>query len=469
MFIGRKKELKELIEKLNNDRFVSILLYGRRRIGKTKLIKEAAKSFNGTYIYYECKRGLLVDNLNAFNDEINRVFKSNFRFDSFKNALNFIFDYSKENLTLLAIDEFPYLVESHPAIVSNVRDLIDAYNMHSKMKFILSGSYVQAMKSLNDGESETLGRFTSIIPLETFDYFDSAKFYPNYSEEDKILMYSIFGGVAFFNRLIDGSKSPLENIKKLLIDKHSILQLEVENTILSETNKASLANSVVNLIGSGVNKYSDIVNRLTSGNKEKINPDYILKKLIDMEIIEKVSPINDQSNKKKTFYCFKDNLMEFYFRYIYANKNANSILSADDFYEIFIKDDLFAKYLPYKFEQISKEFLIRANKAHRISPLFYEIGTYSYKDQNNKINRQFDLVTKDKSGYISYECKFKDRPINKSIITEEEYQIISSGIDVYKLGFISKNGFEDNIDKEKYNLFSLKDFYDFDDWICTMK
>ena len=462
MFIGRKKELTELKEKINNNRFEAILLYGRRRIGKTELIKEATKSFDGIYIYYECKRGLLIDNINGLNDEINRALKFNLKFDTFKSALKFMFEHSKDKKILIAIDEFPFLVEQDASIVSDIRDLIDAYNMISKTKLIISGSFVQVMKGLNDGKSETYGRFTSIIPLETFDYFDSSKFYSNYTDEEKILTYSIFGGVAFFNRLIDETKSPIENVKKLVLEKNSILQLEVENTILSETNKIGLANSIVNLIGVGNTKYSDISNKLASSKNEKINPDYILKKLIDMEIIEKVSPINDSSNKKKTFYRFKDNLMEFYFRYIYRNKNANSFLAVDDFYNLFVEQDLLEKYLPYKFENISKEFLIRANKSHKISPLFYEIGTYFFNDAKNKINGQFDLVTKDKNGYISYECKYRNKPIDKSVINEEEYQIKASELDFYKLGFISKSGFDD-VDSNKYNLFSLKDFYAFND------
>ena len=83
MFIGREKELEELVEKINNDRFESILIYGRRRIGKTKLIKEATRSANCKVIYYECKRALLNDNLKDFNNEINNVLKTEFTFDSF--------------------------------------------------------------------------------------------------------------------------------------------------------------------------------------------------------------------------------------------------------------------------------------------------------------------------------------------------------------------------------------------------
>ena len=462
MFIGRDNELKGLSEKLNNDRFESILIYGRRRIGKTELIKEAIKNLNCVSIYFECKLSFLNENLIDFNNEVNRVLNCDFRFDSFKKILKFLFDYSRKEKIVLVIDEFPYLLQSKALIISDIRDLIDEYCMNSKMKIILSGSLVQVMKNLNDSSSETYGRFTSIIPLTAFDYFDSSKFYDNYSDEEKILMYSVFGGVAFFNSLIDSSLTALDNIKKLILNKNSILQLEVENMVISEVSKISLANSVVNIIGEGNTKYSDIVNRLTSNKSEKVNPDYILKKLIDLEIIEKVYPINEKNNKKRTFYRFKDNLMEFYYRYIYRYKNANSYLTVDDFYDEFVKEDLLSKYLPLKFENISKEFLIRANQKHKISPLFYDIGTYFFNDSKLKINRQFDLVTEDKNGYIAYECKFKDKPLSKKTINEEEYQIISSGLNVYKLGFISKSGFDKNIDQDRYNLFSLDDFYKLD-------
>ncbi len=461
MFIGRTKELHELTEKLNNDRFESILLYGRRRIGKTELIKEAAKSFNGTYIYYECKRSLLGDNIEGFNTTLKRVFNINFSFQNIKDALNYVFEYSKNNKILLVIDEFPYLWETLPIIVSDIRDLIDEYKSQTNMKFILSGSYVDVMKNLNDGHSETYGRFTSIIPLKAFDYYDSSLFYPNYSNEDKILMYSIFGGIAFFNSLIDNTKSALENIKKLIIEPNSILQLEIEYTIAAETNKIPAVNSVIELISRGIIKYTDIANNLSSKNTSKVNPDYLIKKLLDLEIIEKVVPINEKENKKKIFYRFHDNLMEFYYRYIYRNKNMNTILSADDFYKEIIEDDLKTKYIPKKFENISKEFLIRLNKTHKINPLIYEIGTYSFDDSRKKINRQFDVVTLDKIGYISYECKYSDNPIDNSVINEEEYQKIASNLSFYKLGFISKSGFTNNIDNTKYNLFSLDDFYTF--------
>ena len=116
-------------------------------------------------------------------------------------------------------------------------------------------------------------------------------------------------------------------------------------------------------------------------------------------------------------------------------------------------------YLPKKFEQVSKEFLVRANKKHLIDPLIHEIGTYSFDDRKSKIKRQFDVVTKDSNGYISYECKFTKAPIDLTVIHEEEYQIKNCGIDFYKLGFISRTGFSEEVSRTEYNCIELSEFY----------
>ena len=118
------------------------------------------------------------------------------------------------------------------------------------------------------------------------------------------------------------------------------------------------------------------------------------------------------------------------------------------------------KYIPHKFEDISKEFLIRANIQGKISPVFFDIGEYNYDNQREGINRQFDIVTEDENGFISYECKYTDAPIDNSDVKEELFQTSDlPNIHFYKLGFISKNGFADEIERDQYNTFTLEDFY----------
>ena len=270
-------------------------------------------------------------------------------------------------------------------------------------------------------------------------------------------MYSVFGGLPYFNSLINPELSADENIVNLIIKKDSILEHEITEMVLSETNKISLLNDLINIIGSGTTKYSDIVSKLNQYSGSR--PDYLLNKLIDMNIISKVTPINDKNNSKKMFYRFDDNLIHFYYKYIFNNPYSINRTDATFFYDKFVKEDFERQYIPKKFENISQEFLLRCNFEGKLENIIMEIGTYLYDDSKLKINREFDVVTKDKLGYISYECKYTNKPISMKIIEEEIKQTQDLNIKFYKLGFISKTGFINDVDKDKYVCFELNDFY----------
>ena len=459
MFIGRERELNELKEKLENRRFESLLIYGRRRIGKTALIREAASSFHGRFLYYECRRSLFSDNLDGLNRLLQRSFGHSFSFPEFRDILHFVLEKAKTERVLFVLDEFPFLMLEKPSVVSDIRDILDAYRDQSSLKLILSGSYVDMMKSLIEGNSETFGRFTGVIHLKPFDYYDAAQFYPDYTPEEKLMMYAVFGGIAFFNSLIDPQKTPLENIQQLVVQPDSILQLEIEHTISAETSKIPMVNSVIEMIGEGETKYSEIRKKLLSKLGKEVNIDYLLKKLTEMEILEKKVPINDSKNRKRTFYVFADNLMQFYYQFIFPYKAMNSIMPVNAFFQEFVENKFLERYLPLKFEKVTREYLIRANQKGLLSPPIYNIGTYFFDDARNRVNRQFDVVTQDRNGYISYECKYSASPISLSVIQEEEYQVRECGLSFYKLGFASRSGFSESVPPEKYSLLTLREMY----------
>ena len=305
--------------------------------------------------------------------------------------------------------------------------------------------------------SHSYGRFNHILSIRPFDYYLSSFFYPNYSDEDKIKMFSVFGGVPYFNSFINPNKSADENIINLLVKKDSILEHEIVEMIFAETNKINLLNDLIGIIGSGTTKYRNIVSKLNQYNGSR--PDYLLNKLIDMNIIRKVTPINDKNNNKKMYYQFEDNLIHFYYKYIFNNPFSINRTDANFFYQKFIKEDFEKEYIPKKFERISMDYLLKCNFKGILKETIMDIGTYSFDDSKNKINREFDVVTKDSKGYISYECKFTNCPITNKIIEEEIRQTQNLDIHFYKLGFISKSGFAADVDKEKYNCFNLNDFY----------
>ena len=461
MFIGRSEEIKEIREALDSSNFEAIILYGRRRIGKTEIIKEAIKDTKMPIVNYECKKTSTNYNLDMLTQVLVETFNYGpLKFDSYDLLFDFVFKESLKKEYILIIDEFSFLLEEDFSIESSLARSIDKYKNESKLKLIISGSYVDMMTKMIEYGSHSYGRFNHILLIRPFDYYLSSFFYPNYSAEDKIKMFSVFGGVPYFNSFIDPKKSADENIINLIVKKDAILEHEIEEMILSETNKINLLNDLIAIIGSGTTKYKDIVSKLNQYNGSR--PDYLLNKLIDMNIIRKVTPINDKNNNKKMYYQFEDNLIHFYYKYIFSNPFSINRTDAKFFYQKFIKEDLEKEYIPKKFERISMDFLLKCNFKGIIKETIMDIGTYSFDDAKNKVNREFDVVTKDSKGYISYECKYSNSPITNAIIEEELKQTQSLDIHFYKLGFISKSGYDLDVDKEKYNCFSLSEFYNID-------
>lgn len=461
MFVGREKEIKEIKEALGSNHFEAILVYGRRRVGKTETIKQAIKDSSLKVFAYECQKTSLETNVKKLGNVINDFLGiKGVEYASFETALDALFRFSLERGLVVVIDEFSFLLEKDPSLESAIAVLIDQYKERSKMKLVLSGSYVNLMKHMVEGGAHSYGRFSHILPIRPFDYYQSSLFYPDWSEEDKLIAYSAFGGVAYFNSLIDPNKPVLENIKGLILKRDSILEHEIQEMLLSETKKIDFLNDIIALLGRGVDKYSDIVSILSQ--EKAARPKYLLDKLIDMDLIEVRYPLNEKNNKKQQRYFFKDNLLHFYFRFVFNSNYVFLRENADFFFDKFVKEPLFHEYLPRMFEVVAKQFLVKKNLLGQINPPFYEIGEYVYHDKKQRKNRQFDLVSIDENGFISYECKFTKEPIHNADIKEEIIQTKDlDGISFYRLGFISKNGFAENIEKADHIFFTLKDFYQF--------
>ena len=177
-----------------------------------------------------------------------------------------------------------------------------------------------------------------------------------------------------------------------------------------------------------------------------------------MEVVEKTSPINDSSNKKKISYRISDNLSLFYYRYIFKYASQLKIMDSEVFYKKYIEKDFEENYVPHQFENMAKQYLIKQNKAGKIEPVFEKIGKYYYDNPAEHKNGEFDVVTQDEFGYVFYEVKFKKTPITKAVIDEEISQVRATGLECHKYAFISRSGF--NCRKRKnLNLITLDDMY----------
>ena len=162
MFVGRKEELSELISYLNSNKQENIIIYGRRRIGKSELIKEALRITNKQFIFYQATETSQIENIRALSKVVGHRFNlGNVVFESFEAIFDFLFSQKEEYI--LVIDEYPYLSNVTLGLDSIIQKSIDTYKNKSKLKVVLLGSYIDIMSKLNHSDQPLFGRITNVV------------------------------------------------------------------------------------------------------------------------------------------------------------------------------------------------------------------------------------------------------------------------------------------------------------------
>ena len=194
MFYGRKIERKKLCTMFQTDGQMISLIYGRRRIGKSELIKQVLKETEIKSIYYECKQTTEQNNVDSLAELISELFEfPKPAFENMEVLLQFLFQKAEKEQLILVLDEYPYLRENSKGLDSILQSVIDHYKDTSNMKLIVCGSYVDTMKALLEKQNPLYGRIDLTINLKPMDYYESALFYSEFSDEDKVRLFSVFG------------------------------------------------------------------------------------------------------------------------------------------------------------------------------------------------------------------------------------------------------------------------------------
>lgn len=456
-FLGRKEELRKLSKFLACNDQQACLVLGRRRVGKSALIKEALQKSDIEFIYYECKQTSETNNVQSLARLIaEKMSLPRLDFRDMEECLTYLVENAAKNNFCLVLDEYPYLRDCIKGLDSILQCLIDKYADESHMKLILCGSFVDVMKSLLLVENPLYGRINLTIDLKPMDYYEASLFYPDFCNEDKVRLYSVFGGIPYYNKYINHKESVKENIIRLVSSQGAMLENEVMTYLKSEISKMTNANEIFESMARGFSRYSDILSQSHVSSSPAMAD--VLDKLIRMNLVKKQAPINDENNKRKSGYYISDNLSLFYYRFIFRNTSQQSIMSPEVFYNRYIDKEFEAYHVPLVFEEICKQYLIRLNWFGEIPVVFDKIGKYYYDDKKNKTNGEFDIVTQDPEGFIFYEAKFRKEPITQAMIEKEIQQVKATGLYCYKYGFFSKSGFSAE-KKDNYIFYSIDDLY----------
>ncbi|MBE6136303.1 MAG: ATP-binding protein [Erysipelotrichaceae bacterium] len=440
MFVGRQKEI-QIIEEFADKRNQALLVYGKRRVGKTTLINHALNN-KKNFICFECLKDTLIENVKSFvNLCVNKgiVIPEYVSRDSFVSLFQYL--NTLDDRFYIVVDEYPYLKELNDSqtIDSHFQSIIDNYL--SNINLIISGSQVRMMETVLKEGNPLFGRFNKIIKLRELNYIEAKEFYPSYSIYDSIIMRSIFGGSPFVNQEIDDSLNYEDNIIHTLLDENSMIYQYADKVLLTDVSGELQARRILSYLGNSRKKYKEIQDKLDNKNTGIINR--ALDSLVELELVRKVQPINKKTDKKKGYYEISDNVLRFYYTYIYQNKNIIQDIGTRNFYNNYIKDTLIS-FVSLRFEDQVKEYyslLSRNNIRNDIK----EIGTYYYDDPISQTNGQFDVVINCNDGYEICEVKYYKDPLSVDLINHEVDQIFKiKEIKVERISLVNVNGFTNN-------------------------
>ncbi len=298
--IGRTRELEQ-IEKLNaSGHFEFLIMYGRRRVGKTTILQEFSRRHE--VIFYSAQEKNDALNLRDFSRVVQLYYSKQYiaPFPSWSEALSYITSRAAEQKTILIIDEFPFMAGPNPSIKSILQHEIDHHWKDLNLFLILCGSSVSFMiNEIMGYESPLYGRVTSSMEVKPFDYLDSALFFPEYSVEEKLLAYGILGGVPRYLNAFSSKQSIRDNIKNAILDSGAFLYDEPQMLLRSELREPCIYNSILEAISKGQNKVTEIADAI---HEDKSKCSKYLTTLQTIRLVEKCTPCGEPVGEKNNLH-----------------------------------------------------------------------------------------------------------------------------------------------------------------------
>ena len=412
MFIGRNTELKTLDKLYRSNKFEFAVIYGRRRVGKTALINEFSKDKDTIFFTgVETNAKQNLENFSRCIMEYQTGFALDSSFASFQAALEYVFQLAQKKRLVLVIDEYPYVARASKSFASTLQLLIDKNKDSSKLFLILCGSSMSYMAdNVLAYKAPLYGRRTAQLKIQPFDFFESCRYFENFSGEDKALAYGIMGGTPQYLMQLDDQLSIEDNIKNTHLNPASSIFEEPNNLLKQEVREPAIYNAVITAIATGASKISEISGKIDEDTS--VCATYI-KNLISLGIVKKEMPYGEKSGRK-TIYSIEDNMFRFWYRFVPGNTSLISRGAADLAYSR-IAPELSA-YMGGVFEEICKQYLWRLLLAGKCAVSFTELGRWWGTNPKTRTQEEIDIMGTDKDSALFGECKWTNDKVDLGVL-----------------------------------------------------
>lgn len=448
-FVDRELEMETLQNEYERDGSALVVLYGRRRVGKTTLISEFIKDKKA--LFFLASEEAEAQNRNAFKEKVAEFIDSDLlRSADIKNwdvLFKSIMDTPFESKPVIVLDEFQYLGKANPAFPSIFQRIWEEIMKDKSVMVILCGSLISMMESQTLAYGSPLyGRRTAQIRLKQIPFGYYHEFFPSKSRRELIEMYAVTGGVPKYIELFSESKDIYSAIQKCVLNRSGYLYDEPHFLLQQEVSEVGSYFSIIKAIAAGNSKLSAISSILEIKSTSLTK---YLKTLIDLDILEREVPITEENpeKSKKGLYKIKDNYLRFWFAFVYPNmsfiESGHSRIVMNK-----IRNSLVKNHIAFVYDDVCKERMWDLNAEGAWPFNFTKIGRYW--DSKDEI----DIVALDPEckNLILGECKYWTEPVGVSVLRglEAKTDSVAWERDNRKVWYVlfSASGFTDELIKE---------------------
>ena len=263
-FVGRRRELAELNTLLGEPGPQFLILYGRRRVGKTTLLLHWAQESGVPFVYWVANRLSPALQLRSFSQALYNAAHpetpadAEFTYPTWEMALAQAVDLAAERRLILILDEFPYVAEAEPGLPSVLQNTWDHRLKATQIFLVLAGSHIGMMTGLLHYHAPLYGRFTAHLHLKPLPFAATAEFLPRYPAAERVAVYAILGGIPAYLERFDSALDLADNVKRHICRPTGIFRVDPLFLLQDQVREPRNYLSVLHAIGGGAHTLAEI-------------------------------------------------------------------------------------------------------------------------------------------------------------------------------------------------------------------
>jgi len=449
-FVDRDDELDHLTDCYDSDRAEFVVIYGRRRLGKSELVRQSIAD-RADAVYYQAVESTASNQLEQFVDTATTRFPA---LQNVRRDWEALLEALGEQDAIVVIDEFPFLIQDDDALPSRIQRVWDLTLQETAMTLVLVGSSISVMEeNVLSGSAPLYGRRTATIDLAPLSVADARQFFPAYDPETAIAAWSIYGGTPYYLQTMDPNEPLRVNVQASILSERGLLYSEPEFLLRTELRQPNTYFSILRALAHGRHTPNEIAGM---AGVESGSLSTYLQTLRRLRLVERHLPVTESSTtSKRGRYRIAAPLFRFWFRFVHGNQDQLRLLG-DDAYDELVAPEL-ADYVSPLFERLCQRAL-----PDLVDRQVRDVGQWWFREH------ELDVLGLTEEGLVAGECTFTAQPVSEGVLVDLERTASNvrwsaepaDGDTLYVL--FSRSGYTDDLERvaaarDDVELFGLSD------------